>query len=83
MIKARCHLRPNETHMGRMRALLKRKTLMKALFLSTILPHGKRMGSEVASQALIDGLRANGRRGQAEEGDGEEAATRAAHGEVL
>jgi len=33
---------------------------MKALFLTTILPHGKQMGSEVASQALIDGLRANG-----------------------
>src|SRR4051812_37823035 len=33
---------------------------MKALFLTTILPHRKQMGSEVASQALIDGLKTNG-----------------------
>ena len=33
---------------------------MKALFLTTILPHRKQIGSEVASQSLIEGLRADG-----------------------
>lgn len=33
---------------------------MKVLFLTTVLPRKKRMGSEVASQAIIDALRDNG-----------------------
>ena len=33
---------------------------MRALFLTTMLPHNKRIGSEVASQSIIDGLRNNG-----------------------
>src|SRR5689334_11633452 len=33
---------------------------MRALFLTTILPYKKQIGSEVASQSLIDGLRAGG-----------------------
>jgi hypothetical protein len=33
---------------------------MKALFLTTILPHRRQIGSEVASQSLIEGLRAAG-----------------------
>lgn len=33
---------------------------MKVLFLTTILPSQQRVGTEVASQAFIDGLRQNG-----------------------
>jgi len=33
---------------------------MRALFITTILPHKKQMGSEVASQAMIEAIRANG-----------------------
>jgi hypothetical protein len=33
---------------------------MKVLFLTTVLPHNKRIGSEVASQSVIEGLRKNG-----------------------
>lgn len=35
---------------------------MKILFLTTLLPQQQRMGSEVASQCFIDGLRRNGHR---------------------